>query len=67
MEDKEQPQTLSQMAEDAARSDRGGIVCPQCHGTLFRVYYTRPQPDKILRRKICMHCRHMITTVEKAS
>ena len=61
--DNNRDKTLAELAAEANGSH--GLVCPVCRGTAFRVYYTRPQSNKILRRRICMVCGHLLTTVER--
>ena len=42
-----------------------GYSSPNCGCRHFYVVYTRPQVDKIVRRKECRHCGRRITTCEK--
>lgn len=61
--DNDRPKTLAELAAEA--NGAGGLICTQCGGREFRVYYTRPQYNKILRRRVCLVCGTMITTVER--
>jgi hypothetical protein len=56
--------TLAEMAEEAERGNHG-FSCPVCHKQAFRVYYTRPRHDMILRRRLCLCCGYKITTTER--
>ena len=62
----ELPRTLAEMAAEADR-DNCGLACPNCARHAFRVYYTRPREDKILRRRVCLNCGYKITTFERPS
>jgi len=53
--------SLKELAGDA----RSGFVCAKCGCHNFRVYYTRPKDARILRRRECRNCGHLITTVER--
>lgn len=49
-------------------SEPVGLVCPNCHCVLSRVYYTRRRKNgKIIRRRQCWHCGKKYTTVERST
>jgi transcriptional regulator NrdR family protein len=42
-----------------------GLTCPKCGCKHFEVVYTRPKPQRIMRRRECRHCHNKIVTFEK--
>jgi transcriptional regulator NrdR family protein len=41
------------------------IACQSCGGIRFQVIDTRPVRHGIRRRKVCLSCKHRITTYER--
>jgi len=70
MDPNERP-TLGQLKADGAtdeeRAEQSGLVCRKCGCHNFRVDYTRPKPDAIMRRRICRNCGAALITWERAA
>lgn len=55
--------TLAEMAADG--SGLAGIVCDNCKGNNWEVYYTRSKIGRIVRVRICKKCLAKVTTYER--
>jgi transcriptional regulator NrdR family protein len=45
---------------------KGGIECPRCGCRHFRVVYTRPRNNAIVRLRECRHCGRRVLTREQS-
>ena len=47
------------------KKDGKGLTCGKCGCRHFRTPHTRPQPDGILRERVCRNCGKRVLTKEK--
>jgi hypothetical protein len=58
------PKTLAEMAAEADRVRSNGLACPTCDHHEWSVYYTRQKQDRVFRRRRCLNCGRLVSTME---
>lgn len=61
------PMTTTDPTETIRMSSPNGMACPQCGGTSWRVWMTRPRPGRVDRIRRCQGCRFQVRTSERVT